>query len=113
MSAHSAGPWTLRYQEANPLLGWDRRPEQIVDASGRQVRVSCVALSSGPECDANAVLIAVAPSMLDELRRAAGIFRDYEALHRAKSTVEGAHKADANALHAERIERLVAKAEGR
>lgn len=61
----------------------------------------------------NAALIASAPDLYEACRQAAQKFRQYEALHEAKGTVEGAQKAGANAAMAKLCEAALAKAEGR
>ncbi|WP_145257070.1 hypothetical protein [Pseudomonas sp. DE0157] len=59
---------------------------------------------------ANAKLIAAAPDLLVDLIDAAGQLRQYEVLHRAKSTADSLAKAEVNATLAARFEQTIAKA---
>ena len=59
---------------------------------------------------ANARLIAAAPDLLSDLRKAATTLRQYERLHRAKNTDESTAKANVNATLAARFEVTIAKA---
>jgi hypothetical protein len=62
------------------------------------------------EREKNAQLMTVAPELLADLREAASTLRRYEALHRAKGTVESTEKAEVNAGLASRFEQTIAKA---
>ncbi|MDO7911390.1 hypothetical protein Q6A49_12685 [Pseudomonas sp. 22-AL-CL-001] len=102
MKKHTPGPWVARPVQ-NPSLkdhtgyaiDFNADQEQVVDFVYEQ---------------ADAVLIAAAPQMLDDLIAAAAQFRKYEALHRAKGTPDSLAKAKVNADLASRFEQTIAKA---
>lgn len=101
---HTPGPWIAR-QVGGPgfpgqigyAIDFNEDQEQVVDFVYEQ---------------ADAMLIAQAPSLLADLITAAGTLRHYEALHRAKNTDESTAKAEVNAHLAERFEKTIAKARG-
>ena len=66
MSAkHTPGPWSLKtytYFSGGTAQG------DVIDADGRTIRVCGVSLTSTPESQANARLIAAAPELLEALR---------------------------------------------
>lgn len=69
MTAHTPGPWSIKYR--TPFGGGEPYFDGVIDADGRQLRVDGVTLTSGPIAEANARLMAAAPNMLEALHRAA------------------------------------------
>lgn len=101
---HTPGPWMVRQ------VGGQGFPGQIgyaIDFNLDQEQVVDFVYE-----EADAKLIAQAPSLLADLVTAAGTLRHYEALHRAKNTDDSLKKAEVNAELASRFERTIAKARG-
>lgn len=58
------GPWSIRLHR---LFSGEDVVGGIFDAKGEKISVTGVTLSSGPECEANARLIAASPRLFDAL----------------------------------------------
>lgn len=101
---HTPGPWTVR---AVPNVGLVGHTGYAIDFNEDQEQVVDFVYE-----EADARLIAQAPSLLADLITAAGTLRHYEALHRAKNTEESTAKAEVNAQLAARFEMTIAKARG-
>ncbi|MDY7534053.1 hypothetical protein RGV33_20625 [Pseudomonas sp. Bout1] len=102
MQKHTPAPWTVREVAHSNVPGqrafaidFNEDQEQVVDWVYEE---------------ADAKLIAQAPGLLADLIVAAGTLRHYEALHRAKGTIESTEKAEVNAGLATRFEQTIAKA---
>lgn len=101
---HKPGPWIARQ------VGGQGYPGQIGYAIDYNLDQEQVVDFVYEEADAK--LIAQAPSLLADLTTAAGTLRHYEALHRAKNTDDSIKKAEVNASLASRFEHTIAKAKG-
>lgn len=105
--AFTPGPWRLtpRFQSKVDVIHDDPR-EGAASTTVARVTVRDTWLV---QQSANARLIAAAPELCADLRKAAEVFRQYEDLHRAKGTAEGDAKADVNAALASRFEATLRK----
>lgn len=97
----------LRAVQYNADVDVKFQPVDLVDEAGRQF----LRIGTTPEALPLARLYAAAPDMLEALKTAAKAFRQYEASHNAKGTVEGAQKAAANKYRAELCEAAITRAE--
>lgn len=102
---HTAGNWQVVPGGPN----W----QIVVAESGVEVaRVQLPFKASAALEQANARLIAQAPTLLADLTDAAAQLRKYETLHRAKGTPDSLEKAEVNAALAARFEATIAAAVG-
>ena len=101
---HTPGPWMAR---AVGGQGFPGQAGYAIDYNLDQEQVADFVYE-----EADAKLIAQAPSLLADLITAAGTLRHYEALHRAKNTDDSLKKAEVNASLASRFEQTIAKARG-
>lgn len=67
---HQPGPWSIK---GYTLFSGETVVGSVVDANGETVRLTGVALSGGPVCEANARLIAAAPELLAALKECADL----------------------------------------
>lgn len=102
MNNHTPGPWFVREVPNCNLPG---HTGYAIDFNDAQEQVVDFVYE-----EADAKLIAQAPSLLADLITAAGTLRHYEALHRAKNTEDSLKKAEVNAALAARFEQAIAKA---
>jgi len=107
MSKHTPGPWLVTREWSDDPVEYQVEVFSVGPADG-SLEISISGSYLGRD-EADARLIAQAPTLLADLTDAAAQLRKYETLHRAKGHLE---KAEVNAALAARFEATIAAAVG-